>query len=153
MKIRLLKLRDKENWIKLAKDADNRNREWAVQKFESYVMTKKRKKLIVCEDNKQLVGFCGLKGVDMDENVSLELNNYYALITWIAILPSFRKAGFGSLLLNECEKYARKWKKKGIWLGCRITIIPFYERNGYEHKGTFINEKGKEENLMVKELK
>lgn len=153
MKIREMIVKDKENWIKLAKEADNRDKEWAEQKFESYVTTKKKRKLIICENNNQLIGFMGIKGEDIGENVSSKLNNDYILITWIAILSSFRKTGIGSKLLKECEKYVKKWNKKGIWLGCRIKVIPFYERNGYKRNGTFVNEKGKEENLMVKEIK
>lgn len=153
MKIRPLKLKDKENWIKLAKDADNRNSEWAIQKFKSYVATKKRKKIIVYENNNKLIGFIGLKGEDIKENVPKTFNEDYVLITWIAVLPDFRKLGLGSKLLAKCERYARKLGKRGIWLGCRDKVIPFYQKNGYKQKGTFINEKGKEENLMVKELR
>ena len=152
MKIRELKDKDKEHWIKLAELADNRNKDWAEQKFNSYVSSKKKKKLLVAEENGKLIGFTGLKGEDIEENVSATLNKDYALITWIAFIPECRNKGFGSILLKTCEKHAKKWNKKGIWLGCRSQVIPFYEKNGYKRQGNFINENGKEENLMVKEL-
>ena len=84
--------------------------------------------------------------------LSETLNKNYALVTWIAFIPEYRERGLGSGMLKECEKYALKWGKKGVWLGCKDNVIPFYKKNGYKQKGTFINEKGEEENLMVKEL-
>ncbi len=104
------------------------------------------------EKKNLIIGFSGVKGEDLEENVSETLNKDYALITWIALIPEYRKKGFGSKILKECEKYALRWKKKGIWLGCKDEVISFYEKNGYKPKGIFINEKGKAENLMVKEL-
>lgn len=109
--------------------------------------------MIILENNDELIGFVGIKGEDIEEKVPITFNNDYALITWIAILPNYRKDGLGSKLLEECEKYAKKWKKKGIWTGCRDKVISFYVKNGYRKSGTFINENGIEENLMVKELK
>ena len=37
MKIRELKIEDKLNWINLVKSADNRDKEWAKQKFDSFL--------------------------------------------------------------------------------------------------------------------
>lgn len=153
MKIREVKIGDRVNWIKLVKLADNRNEEWAKEKFNSFLASKKMKRLLVIEEKKKLIGFVGIKGEDLEENVSENLNKNYALINWIALIPEYRKKGFGSKILKECEKYSLKWKKKGIWLGCRDEVIPFYEKNKYKKQGTFINDKGKTENLMVKELR
>lgn len=153
MKIRELELKDKDKWIKLVYLADNRDRSWAEEKFETYVGSRKKKRIVVSEENGELIGFVGIKGENIKENVSLELNNDYCVVNWIAVLPDFRKAGIGSKLLNECEKYARKWGKKGIWLGCQVKTMPFYERNGYKLDGEFVNIKGKKENLMEKRLK
>jgi len=153
MKIRELKENDKENWIKLAKEADNRDKEWAEKRIKSYTSKKKKKILFVLEENNKLVGFVGLKGEDIEENVPAIFNKDYALVTWIALIPRFRQRGMGSKLLRHCEEYIKKWKKKGIWLGCRDKVISFYIKHGYKKYGTFINENGKEENLVVKELR
>lgn len=153
MKIREIKKEDRRKWIKLVQLADNRNKEWAEQKFDSYLDSKKKKRLLIMEENDKLIGFVGIKGEDVEENVSEVLNKEYALITWIALIPEYRKKGLGSEILKECEKYARKWGKKGIWLGCREKIIPFYEKKGYHREGTFINDHGREEYLMLKEMK
>ncbi|MBS3082066.1 GNAT family N-acetyltransferase [Candidatus Pacearchaeota archaeon] len=150
MKIRELELNDKPNWIRLVKLADNRDYLWAKQKFDSYVLSKKKKRLVIVEENDNLIGFAGIKGEDIEENVKSELIKEYLLITWIAFIPEFRNKGLGSKLLTVCEKYAKKWKKKGIWLGCRDEVIPFYEKNKYKKIGMFINNGEKEENLIVK---
>ena len=152
MKIREIKKEDRQKWIKLVQLTDNRNKEWAEQKLDSYLDSKKKKRLLIVEENGKLIGFVGIKGEDVEENVSEILNKEYVLITWIALIPKYRKKGLGSQILKECEKYARKWKKKGIWLGCKEKIIPFYEKNGYHKEGTFINDDGREEYLMLREI-
>src|SRR3989344_5548794 len=135
MKIREIKKEDRQKWIKLVQLTDNRNKEWAEQKLDSYLDSKKKKRLLIVE-----------------ENVSEILNKEYVLITWIALIPKYRKKGLGSQILKECEKYARKWEKKGIWLGCKEKVIHFYEKNGYHKEGTFINDDGREEYLMLREI-
>ncbi len=152
IKIREIAASDKKEWIKLTKLSDNRNKEWAEQKFDNYLESKKKKRILVAEEDGKLIGFSGIKGEDLEENVSEMLNKNYVLVTWIAFIPEYRKKGLGSKILKECEKYAVRWEKRGIWLGCKDDVIPFYEKNGYKSKGTFINEKGKKENLMVKEI-
>jgi len=152
MKIRELGSNEKLAWINLVKEGDRRGRIWAEQKFDSYILSKKKKRLLVVVENMKLIGFAGIKGEDLEENVSKELNEKYLLINWIAFVPEFRNKGLGSKLLSECEKYALEWDKKGIWLGCKNGVIPFYKKNGYKMSGNFINDKGKEENLMIKEI-
>jgi GNAT superfamily N-acetyltransferase len=153
MKIREASISDKEKFIELAAKADKRDSVWAEQKFDSFVLTKKKRKLIFAEDNGKLIGFAAIKGEELGENVSEELNMVYLLLNWIAVLPEYRSKKIGSKLLLKCEKYVKKWNKKGIWTGCRTKVIPFYERNGYKHEGTFINNNGKEENLMRKKMR
>jgi len=152
MIIRKINKQDKEKWIKLVKEADRRDKTWAEQKFNSYVQSKKKRRLLVVEEKAKLIGFAGIKGEDIEEKVSKELTEESILITWIAFVPEFRNKGLGSKLLAECEKYALKWSKKVVWLGCRDEVIPFYEKNLYRKAGRFVNEKGKEENLMVKKF-
>lgn len=152
MRFRELVENDKEQWIKLAQLANNRDKRWAEQKFKSYVKVKKKKKILVVEEKSRLIGFVGIKGQDIEEKVEDALNKDYLLITWIAIIRDRRKKGLGSRILKECERYALTWKKKGIGLGCNNKIIPFYEKNGYKKVGRFINDAGREENLMIKEM-
>lgn len=150
MKIRILEERDEEDFVKLVKLADNRTSKWAKEKFKRYVGTKKKKLFLIIEEGGKLVGYAGLKGEDIDENVLSELNEEYALLTWIALLPEYRAKGLGSKLLRGCAKYSKKWKKKGLWTGCRDKVIPFYEKNGFSKKGKFVADSGNEENLMIK---
>jgi len=150
MEIIILKEKDKKDWITLASIADNRSQEWAEQKLSSYTDTKKKKVILVCKSGEKFLGFAGLKAEDINENVEKVLNEEYIILTWIALIPEAREKGLGSKLLLECEKYCKKWAKKGIWLGCRDKVIPFYEKNGYKKAGTFLNDRGKQENLMLK---
>lgn len=152
MKIRELKPNDLEKWINLVERADNRNKEWALRKFESFVLNKCSKKLLVVQERNKLVGFAGIKAEAKEKGIPKEINQNFMFLTWIAFLPEFRARGYGSKLLKKAEKYAFKWNKKGIFLGCRDEVIPFYERNGYKKQGNFINEQGKIENLMILRL-
>jgi GNAT superfamily N-acetyltransferase len=93
----------------------------------------------------------GIKGADIEEKVSDDLNKKYLLICWIALIPEYRGKGNGSKLLKYAEKYLGNWKKKGIWTGCKNNKLLFYKKNGYVPRGTFQNELGDRENLMVKE--
>lgn len=153
MIIRELKSEDIDKWIELANDADNRNEKWARDKFDRYLNSQNKKRLLIVEEKGRLIGFAGVKAENLGENVSPELNEKYLVITWIAFIPEFRNKGLGSKLLNVCKKYAKKWKMKGIWTGCRDKVMPFYEKNGFKKKGTFVNEHNKKENLMVMEIK
>jgi ribosomal protein S18 acetylase RimI-like enzyme len=150
MKIRELNKKDRKQWIPFVKEANDRDKKWAIQKFNRYINTKKKKRMFVIENKGKLIGFMGIKGEDNEEKVSDELNQNYLLICWIAIHPDHRGRGIGSNLLKHSEKHLKRWKKKGIFLGCSNKRIPFYERNGYTKEGTFLNGWGGRENLMIK---
>lgn len=151
MRIREVKPEDREKWIEIVDKADGKNEKWAVQKFESYVFSKKKKKLLIVEDKGNVIGFSGVKGEDIEENVEPRLNNEYMVVNWIAVLPEYRNKGIGSKILSKCWSYVKKWKKKGMWLGCRDSVVSFYEKNGFRKEGTYVNDKGRKENVMVRE--
>src|SRR3989344_6815526 len=89
IKIREIVISDKKKWIKLAELSDNRNREWAEHKFDNYLESKKKKRILVAEESGKLIGFSGIKGEDLEENVLETLNKNYALVTWIAFIPEY----------------------------------------------------------------
>ena len=153
MKIRKIKEGDRKAFIEMVRSADNRDKKWAEQKFDNFILSKKKKSMLVAVNNNELIGFAGIKGEDIDEVVPSELNKNYAKINWIAVLPKYRDDKIGSKLLKESENYAKKWKKRGIWLGCKDDVLEFYEKNNYHKRGTYMNDDGNEENIMLKELK
>ncbi len=153
MRIRELKEKDIPQWIELVNKADNRDKKWAIQRFRRYVGSKKMKKIFVIEKDNELIGFMGIKGQDNEENVNEDLNKNYLLVCWIALLPQYRRRGIGSKLLKYSKKFVKKWKKKGIFLGCNDKKIMFYEKNKFIKTGKFINGKGIKENLMITGVK
>ncbi|MDP3027514.1 MAG: GNAT family N-acetyltransferase, partial [Nanoarchaeota archaeon] len=81
----------------------------------------------------------------------------YASVCWIAVLQEFRMKKIGSRLLKEAERYAKKFGKKGVWLGCREGVIVFYKKNGYKNNGDYLRKtssgKMKPYYIIVKGLK
>lgn len=51
----------------------------------------------------------------------------------IAVNPSFRREGFGSMLLRGIEKVAEAEGNTLIKVSSTAVGVPFYESNGYEH--------------------
>jgi len=107
---------------------------------------------LVAEENKELIGFVGIKKVEEKNKASKFINlNKCATLTWIAILAKNRKRGIGSKLLMACNKYAKNFNKRFIWLDCRKKILTFYLKNSYQIAGNYIH-KHKNRYVLVKEL-
>lgn len=61
-----------------------------------------------------------------------------AAITYVLINPAWRGKGYGKYLIRLLELEAKSKKRLGhqyhfLYLWCKTTIMPFYERNGYKH--------------------
>lgn len=109
--------------------------------------------LLIGWKGKEFAGYIGLK---MEQEVEkagkfVDLKKA-AHITWIAVLPKFRKEGVGSKLLKVCEPYIKQLKKKSIWLDCNKFVSHFYLKNGYKIVGKYSFE-GKPLFVMEKRLK
>ncbi|MGX9134664.1 GNAT family N-acetyltransferase [Rummeliibacillus sp. JY-2-4R] len=65
-------------------------------------------------------------------------------ILGIAVHPSHRKKGIASILLTELEKEAALKNRTSVTLTCLETLIPFYEKHGYENDGVSESEHGGE---------
>jgi ribosomal protein S18 acetylase RimI-like enzyme len=155
MKIRKAVKNDFEKLANLMIKADNRFEGWAKEAVRKSI-NKKDRLILVADDKANLVGFAGLRKKDENERIKKVDFNNYACITWIGVLQEHYRKGIGSKLLKSCEKYAKRWKKQGIWLDCVKRVAPFYERNGYKVVNSFIKEvKGKKrmQFAMIKELK
>ena len=55
-----------------------------------------------------------------------------AQIRYVAVDETRRKAGLGSMLLRDLEKYAQEGKAKEIMLVSREGALDFYIKNGYK---------------------
>jgi ribosomal protein S18 acetylase RimI-like enzyme len=139
MKIRKAKPGDKKQFIQLASKADQRPEYWSEPRFIKFIK-EKGNIFLFAEEKGRLVGYIGLKEWEEDIKIKGIDFNKFACVAWIAVLPESRKKGVGSKLLKEAEKYARKWKKEGIWLDCRKRVLGFYKKNDYKIKGYFIKE-------------
>jgi GNAT superfamily N-acetyltransferase len=157
MKIRKAKKEDAEELIKVIQIADGRTEEIARRKVDKYNKKKDGFFLVAVEDEK-IIGYALFDKYDKELSAKQYVNiDEYDAICWIAVLPEFRMKYIGSELLKEAEKYCRKFKKKGIWLGCREKVLVFYEKNGYLNKGNYLRKThlGKilPYYIMVKEVK
>ncbi|MDO8556345.1 MAG: GNAT family N-acetyltransferase [Nanoarchaeota archaeon] len=134
--------------------ADDRSREWAEKKAESWLSRPKNFRYIfVAEEKDRLIGFVSIKKFcdDLSDKASRFFNfDRYANITHIAVLPEFRRKKIGSLLLKKAEVCARKFKQSGVWLDCRITVVPFYGKNGYKLMGKYLSSDRKECYVLLK---
>jgi ribosomal protein S18 acetylase RimI-like enzyme len=140
MKIRKAGKEDKKQFVHLAKQADHRSDYWSERRFNKFIK-ENGNLFLFAEEKGELVGYIGIKKKEEDIKIKGIDFDKLTCVAWIAVLPDFRKRGIGSSLLREAEKYAKKWKKEGIWLDCRKRVLRFYERNGYKSKGFFIKEK------------
>ncbi|MBU3923457.1 MAG: GNAT family N-acetyltransferase [Nanoarchaeota archaeon] len=156
MELRKAKVEDKEELIRVIQLADERSGEVARKKVDKFIESDKGFFILAC-DGEKIVGYLLFGIYDEEEGVEkfIDLENY-ASVLWIAILPEYRKTGLGSRLLDEAEKYAEEFGKKGVWLGCREGVLEFYGKNGYENVGNFLRKTSsgrmKPYYVMVKEV-
>ncbi len=137
MKIREAIKSDKKDFINLAKKADQRPSYWSESRFIKFIKENNNIFLFV-EKNDKLIGYIGIKKTESENKFKKIRFDKLACIEWIAVLPEFRNKGIGSKLLQESEKYLKKWGKEGFWLDCRKKVLGFYKKNGYKVKGYLI---------------
>lgn len=156
MIIRKALVDDKDELIKVIKLSDGREEERIIRKVEKCIGAKTCF-FIVAIENEKIVGYLLFEIQDDDKNAEklIDINNF-ASVCWIGVLPEFRNRHFGSGLLEEAIKYAKGFRKQGIWLDCREDVLGFYNKNGYKNMGNYekIDKKGKikPQYVMVKEL-
>jgi ribosomal protein S18 acetylase RimI-like enzyme len=139
MKIRKAIKEDRKQFIILAKKADQRPKYWSERRFTKFIR-EKGNLFLFAEEKDKLIGYVGIKRKEEEEGFTKINFDNLACIAWIAVLPGFREKRIGSHLLKESEKYAKKWKKEGIWLDCRYKVLDFYIKNNYHVKGCIIKE-------------
>ncbi len=57
----------------------------------------------------------------------------------MAILQEFQNRGFGKLLLDYAEGFARDKSTELLWFNARILAVPFYKSCGYDSVGNAFN--------------
>jgi len=140
MKIRIANEGDALELIKLIQLADNRTLEVASKKVKKIIKSDKEFFLIAVKNNK-IAGYLLFAIVEEDENASRFLDTTkFSCICWIAVHPDFRNNNIGTKLLLESEKYAKKYRKIGVWLDCREKVVKFYEKNGFSVVGKYDKE-------------
>ncbi len=56
-------------------------------------------------------------------------------IRYMAVEPSFRGRGIGSMILGKLEEFARSNGSTTLVLNAREAVVPFYQKHGYAVSG------------------
>jgi len=136
MKIRKTVVEDKEKLIHLMIKADNRSKEWAEERINSYA-NKNGKLILVAEKDSDLIGFIGIKKYEDNEARKFADLDNFIWVTWLAVLPEYRKKKIGSKLLKAVDEYVNIFNKLGIILDCREKVLDFYTKAGYKIVGEY----------------
>jgi len=74
-------------------------------------------------------------------------------IRGMAVLENHKKKGLGSALVIYCETHYKKQNIDLIWFNARTEAVVFYEKMGYQKKGTAFDIQGVGEHIiMFKEI-
>ena len=85
--------------------------------------------------NEDLIGV-----ISVFENKNSTFNSLNQLqIRGMAVLQEFQGKGYGRLLVNEVESYAKKVKSNLIWFNARENAANFYKIMGYEIYGSLFD--------------
>lgn len=76
-------------------------------------------------DGPKLVGMAVLQDLDPD----------LPRLRYMAIDPTYQGRGIGRTIVQDLESYARSRGKEGIRLMARTSVLPFYEKLGYQIEG------------------
>lgn len=93
----------------------------------------------------ELIGVISL----YEKTNSLFIEDQQCQIRGMAILEHYRKKGFGKVLINYCEKQCNAKSVNLIWFNARIGAIDFYEKMGYQKKGSPFEIKDVGEHLVM----
>lgn len=140
LKIRVAQEKDTKELAALMRSADYRPEEWSLPKIKKYLRKEGHTILLALEGGK-IRGYVGLKEVENEDDLIRTIIgdniDSCGCVEWIAVHLSHRGKGVASRLLKSAEIWARKRKRKGVWLDCRASVIPLYEKNGYDLVGSY----------------
>lgn len=155
MKIRKATIKDLDSIIRSLKKNEERGRRLSRKWVEKYF--RKDKLILLAFEKNKIIGYSFVDKKEEDEKINRFLDtDKFAAVSIIATDKDNFHKGIGSKLLKESEKYAKKWKKKGVWLDCLKDVIPFYTKNKYKVLGHFMkikNNKRRRQYVLLKKLK
>lgn len=100
-------------------------------------------------DNEKLIGVISV----FENNNTSFYPEKQAQIRGMAVLETFQKRGFGSILLEHAETHLRNKKTELIWFNARDSAVLFYKKLGFITFGSsFIIPDVGEHFLMMKKL-
>ena len=70
----------------------------------------------------------------------------------VAVLPAWRSSGLGRELMEEIHRWGGAQPLKQILLDAQVSVIPFYEKLGYQAEGEIFEEAGILHRRMVRWL-
>ena len=70
----------------------------------------------------------------------------------VAVLPEWRSSGLGRELMEEIHRWGSSQPFKRIVLDAQVSVIPFYEKLGYQCEGEVFEEAGILHRRMVRWL-
>jgi GNAT superfamily N-acetyltransferase len=81
--------------------------------------------------NKEIAGIVSV----FENNLSIFTQENHIQIRGMAVLGAFQKKGFGTILIQNIEKYALSNKINLIWFNARENAVGFYKKLGYTCTG------------------
>ncbi|MDN6639507.1 MAG: GNAT family N-acetyltransferase [Tetragenococcus sp.] len=85
--------------------------------------------------------------------VRLLPTNYYTIkVQRMAVAKHVRKKGYGKVIMDEAETYAKKRGFQKMALGAQITARQFYHHLGYQEEGDYFLDAGIQHITMVKNI-
>jgi len=70
----------------------------------------------------------------------------------VAVLPEWRSSGLGREMMEEIHRWGGSQPLKQILLDAQVSVIPFYEKLGYQAEGEIFEEAGILHRRMVRWL-
>jgi len=83
---------------------------------------------------------------------AVDRKNFYPFISHVFVRPDMRGRGHARAMLDVGHEYAGRMKFSVVKLWCFESLVPFYERMGYEREGAEKDDKGRDVVVMTKQL-
>lgn len=100
---------------------------WSMRSLQEAI-TKPENLYLVCEENGQIAGYCGMWGVLGEGNIMC-----------VAVAPEYRNRGVGNAMMQELLQRGRKEKAIDVFFlevrESNAVAIHLYEKNGFKSIG------------------
>ena len=93
-----------------------------------------------------LIAFAGSRAVG---TARIVFHRRSAKIGRMAVLKSYRMRGVGRQLLKRAVVISRRHKPKEIYLNAQVAVIGFYEKMGFQCRGSIFDEAGIPHRKMI----